>query len=172
MNYGYDTISNGSSIAMPAFIISFGAVDEATGSLYLPSIWTSLWTSMTNLGQAIGAFMAGTLGQTIGRRYTAMILALMSVAGTFLLFFATSRGMLLVGKIINGAVVGGLMSLGTTYAADVRIHNPFLASGMRQVNMDDLDCPHQTSRCFVAGHRLFRRDNTRCESGHNSCFCS
>lgn len=128
MNYGYDTISNGSSIAMPAFIISFGAVDEATGSLYLPSLWTSLWTSMSNLGQAIGAFMAGVLGQTVGRRYTALIFAVMSVVGTFLLFFATSRGMLLVGKTINGAVVGGLMSIGTTYAADVS--NPFLVTGM------------------------------------------
>ncbi|KAF3390848.1 Alpha-glucosides permease MPH2 [Talaromyces pinophilus] len=119
MNYGYDTISNGSSIAMPAFIISFGAVNEATGSLYLPSLWTSLWTSMSNLGQALGAFMAGVLGQTVGRRYTALIFAVMSVVGTFLLFFATSRGMLLVGKTINGAVVGGLMSIGTTYAADI-----------------------------------------------------
>lgn len=172
MNYGYDTISNGSSIAMPAFIISFGAVDEATGSLYLPSIWTSLWTSMTNLGQAIGAFMAGALGQTIGRRYTAMIFAVMSVAGTFLLFFATSRGMLLVGKIINGAVVGGLMSLGTTYAADVCIHISFSLLGMSQVNMDDLDCPHQTSRRSLAGYRLFRRGYTRREFGRCSRFCS
>lgn len=122
MKYGYDTISNGSSIAMPAFIISFGAVYEATGSLYLPSLWTSLWTSMSDLDQAIGAFMAGVLGQTVGRRYTALIFAVMSVVGTFLLFFATSRGVLLVGKTINGVVVGGLVSIGTMYAADVRIY--------------------------------------------------
>jgi SP family general alpha glucoside:H+ symporter-like MFS transporter len=118
MNYGYDTISNGSSIAMPACILSFGSID-ATGSMYLPSIWTSLWTSMTNLGQAFGAFAAGVLSQKIGRRWTAVALAVLSIAGTFLLFFATSRGMLLGGKIINGAVVGGLMAVGTTYAADV-----------------------------------------------------
>ncbi|KAL2810243.1 putative MFS sugar transporter [Aspergillus granulosus] len=118
MNYGYDTISNGSSIAMPAFILSFGSMD-ATGSMYLPSIWTSLWTSMTNLGQAFGAFAAGILSQQIGRRWTAIALAVLSIAGTFILFFATSRGMLLVGKIINGAVVGGLMAVGTTYAADI-----------------------------------------------------
>ncbi|KAH1995164.1 hypothetical protein KXV33_001953 [Aspergillus fumigatus] len=118
-NYGYDTVSNGSSIAMPAFIMSFGAMNHATGSMYLPSIWTSLWTSMTNLGQALGSLIAGFLAERIGRRWTAVSLAILSIVGTFILVFSSTRGMLLVGKTMNGAVVGGLMAIGTTYAADV-----------------------------------------------------
>ncbi|KAG2024221.1 hypothetical protein GB937_003868 [Aspergillus fischeri] len=118
-NYGYDTVSNGSSIAMPAFIMSFGAMNHATGSMYLPSIWTSLWTSMTNLGQALGSLIAGFLAERIGRRWTAVSLAILSIVGTFILVFSSTRGMLLVGKTMNGAVVGGLMATGTTYAADI-----------------------------------------------------
>ncbi|KAH1360760.1 hypothetical protein KXW30_006943 [Aspergillus fumigatus] len=118
-NYGYDTVSNGSSIAMPAFIMSFGAMNHATGSMYLPSIWTSLWTSMTNLGQALGSLIAGFLAERIGRRWTAVSLAILSIVGTFILVFSSTRGMLLVGKTMIGAVVGGLMAIGTTYAADV-----------------------------------------------------
>ncbi|KAL3442662.1 putative MFS sugar transporter [Aspergillus insuetus] len=118
-NYGYDTISNNASISMPAFLASFGDVNPTTGSVYLPSIWTSLWTSMSNLGQAFGAMAAGALAQQIGRRWTAFAFSVLSIAGTFILFFATSRGMLLAGKTMNGAVVGGLMTIGTTYAADI-----------------------------------------------------
>jgi SP family general alpha glucoside:H+ symporter-like MFS transporter len=64
---------------------------------------------------------AGALAQQVGRRWTAFAFSILSIAGTFILFFATSRGMLLAGKTINGAVVGGLMTIGTTYAADVSI---------------------------------------------------
>lgn len=105
---------------MPAFIMSFGAMNHATGSMYLPSIWTSLWTSMTNLGQALDSLIAGFLAERIGRRWTAVSLAILSIVGTFILVFSSTRGMLLVGKTMNGAVVGGLMAIGTTYAADVR----------------------------------------------------
>lgn len=33
---------------------------------------------------------------------------------------AASKGLLLAGKMINGAAVGGLLSVGTTYASEVR----------------------------------------------------
>lgn len=118
MTYGYDVIVNGATVAMPAFLLSFGAVD-ATGALYAPSIWTSLWISMTNLGQAIGSAFAGIIAQRIGRRYAMMIYAAISIAGCAIMYNSDSRGMLLAGKIINGFSVGGLLAVGTTWASDV-----------------------------------------------------
>jgi hypothetical protein len=47
-----------------------------------------------------------------------------------------------------------------------------IALGMRQANMDDLDCPYQASRRSLAGYRLLCRDYTGCKSGHGSRFRS
>lgn len=40
--YGYDTIANGATMALPSFEIYFGSFDPVRKILYLPSIWTSL----------------------------------------------------------------------------------------------------------------------------------
>ncbi|KAK7202438.1 putative MFS sugar transporter, partial [Myxozyma melibiosi] len=128
MTYGYDSVANGSTVAMPAFLLSFGAVDE-TGSLYAPSVWTSLWSSMSNAGQVVGSFTVGPVAQLIGRRYAIIVYAALSIAGTAVQFTADSRGMLLAGKIINGVTVGALLAVGTTYASEiatVRLRGPLL----------------------------------------------
>lgn len=120
MTYGYDVIANGATLAMPSFLLYFGAVDS-DGNLFIPSIWTSLWVAMTNLGQAFGSFAGGPLAHRFGRRYVIMAFAIVSIIGVALQFTATTRGVLLGGKIINGFAVGGLLAVGTTYASEVRI---------------------------------------------------
>lgn len=55
--FGYDTVVNGASISMPAFLLYFGSM--GTTGPYLPSIWTSLWTAMSVLMQAVGAITNG-----------------------------------------------------------------------------------------------------------------
>jgi hypothetical protein len=64
--YGYDSVANGATIAMPAFLIYFG---EATpdGHFFLPSIWTSLWTAMSGLAQVIGGFCIVFVIDSFGR---------------------------------------------------------------------------------------------------------
>lgn len=74
---------------------------------------------MSNVGQIFGSAVAGPLSQKIGRRYAAMAFAAVTIVGVALQYFATSRGELLAGKIVNGAAVGGLLSVGTTYASEV-----------------------------------------------------
>ncbi|KFY06616.1 hypothetical protein V492_07907 [Pseudogymnoascus sp. VKM F-4246] len=118
MTYGYDVIANGATLAMPSFLLYFGAVDSG-GNLFVPSIWTSLWVAMTNFGQAIGSFVGGPLAHRLGRRYVIMGFSIVSIVGVALQFTATTRGMLLGGKIINGFAVGGLLAVGTTYASEV-----------------------------------------------------
>ncbi|OJJ45295.1 hypothetical protein ASPZODRAFT_17513 [Penicilliopsis zonata CBS 506.65] len=119
MTYGYDTIANGTTVAMPSFLLSFGAYDAETESWYAPSVWTSLWTSMSNLGQAVGAFLVGPLAERIGRKYAIVVFSIISFAGVALQFTATSRAQLLGGKIINGLTIGALLAVGTTYASDI-----------------------------------------------------
>lgn len=127
MAYGYDTVASSATMAMPAFLLSFGAVNPETQSLYAPSIWSALWTAMANLGQAIGSFAIGPLAERIGRRYAIVTFALLSCAGVAVQFTATTRWALLIGKMFNGVCIGGIMACGTTYAADVSDHTPLLS---------------------------------------------
>ncbi|RDL39117.1 uncharacterized protein BP5553_03457 [Venustampulla echinocandica] len=117
--YGYDSIANTATLAMPSFQIYFGHFDEHINGYYLDSIWTSLWSSMTGVGQIIGSTVAGPLSQRIGRRYTAMASGSITIIGVALQYVAVSKGLLLAGKMINGAAVGGLLSVGTTYASEI-----------------------------------------------------
>ncbi|PMD44964.1 MFS general substrate transporter [Hyaloscypha variabilis F] len=117
--YGYDTIANGATIAMPSFEMYFGKYDPIRKILYLPSIWTSLWNSMSGLGQVLGSAAAGPLSQNVGRRYAGIAFAAVTIVGVSLQYVATSKGELLAGKMINGVAVGGLISVGTTYASEV-----------------------------------------------------
>ncbi|KAL2800974.1 general substrate transporter [Aspergillus keveii] len=115
--FGYDQISNGSTIAMPSFLMYFGNVGP-TG-LYLPSIWTSLWTSMTSLLQAIGAICIGMISDRFGRKWPGVIAGIISIAGTAVIYYAKSRGALLAGKMVCGLALGAGMAIGTSYASEV-----------------------------------------------------
>ncbi|RHZ58379.1 uncharacterized protein CDV56_102670 [Aspergillus thermomutatus] len=115
--FGYDQISNGSTIAMPSFILYFG--DVGSTGLYLPSIWTSLWTSMTSLLQALGAIAVGMVSDRFGRKWPGVIAGVISLAGTAVLFTAKSRGALLAGKMICGFSIGAGLATGTSYASEV-----------------------------------------------------
>ncbi|KAL2788748.1 putative MFS sugar transporter [Aspergillus keveii] len=129
MTYGYDTVASSATMAMPAFLLSFGATNPATDSLYAPSLWSALWTALTNLGQAIGSFVMGFVAQRIGRRYAIASCCLVSAAGVAVQYTASTRWALLVGKIIGGFSIGGLLALGTTYASDIapiRLRGPIL----------------------------------------------
>ncbi|KAL3464430.1 general substrate transporter [Aspergillus heterothallicus] len=115
--FGYDQISNGSTIAMPSFLMYFG--DVSPTGLYLPSIWTSLWTSMTSLLQAIGAICIGIVSDRFGRKWPGVAAGIVSVAGTAVLYYAKSRGALLAGKMVCGLALGAGMAIGTSYASEV-----------------------------------------------------
>ncbi|KAF4621703.1 hypothetical protein G7Y89_g14502 [Cudoniella acicularis] len=117
--WGYDSIANNATLAMPAFQLYFGNFNTVTNQLYLPSLWTGLWSSMSGVGQILGSAIAGPLSQKIGRRHAAMALGAVTIVGVALQYIAMSKGLLLVGKVINGAAVGGLLSVGTTYASEI-----------------------------------------------------
>lgn len=76
-------------MALPSFEIYFGSFDPVRKILYLPSLWTSLWSSMSNVGQIFGSAVAGPLSQKIGRRYAAMAFAAVTVSLVNALFFGS-----------------------------------------------------------------------------------
>ncbi|KAH8652630.1 general substrate transporter [Tricladium varicosporioides] len=115
--FGYDTVVNGASISMPSFLIYFG--DVGPKGLYLPSVWTSLWTAMSALAQAVGAFAFGFVSDRFGRKWPASVAAGVTLIGTAVQYTAHARGVLMVGKIINGFGVGASLSIATSYASEV-----------------------------------------------------
>ncbi|KAJ5177127.1 uncharacterized protein N7482_003004 [Penicillium canariense] len=115
--FGYDTIVNGASISMPAFLLYFG--DKDSTGLYLPSLWTSLWTSMSALAQALTATGTGYLADRIGRKWSGCIAGVISLAGASVLYIAQTRSALLGGKIVMGLGIGMAMAAGTTYASEI-----------------------------------------------------
>lgn len=117
MMFGYDSIANGASLAMPSFFIYFGDIGP-TGP-YLPSLWTSLWSALSQLAQAIGAFLVGFLMDRFGRKYVGCSASGLTLVGTAVQFVAQTRSVLLGGKIIAGFGVGAAMAAGTTYASEV-----------------------------------------------------
>ncbi|KAJ5771631.1 hypothetical protein N7520_002160 [Penicillium odoratum] len=127
--YGYDIVVNGSVIAMPSFIIKFGATDAS--GLYLPTIWTSLWTSMTSLTQALGASLVGFAADKWGRKWSGAFAGIVSMVGTAVLYTANTRGLVLAGKMITGAAIGAAMAAGTSYASEIaplKLRGPIQAS--------------------------------------------
>ncbi|KAJ5114233.1 MFS general substrate transporter [Penicillium angulare] len=116
--YGYDSIVNGATLSMPAFLLYFGSVDSA-GSPYIPSIWTSLWNAMSLLCQAVGALFIGFFTDRFGRKWPACCAATLTIAGTAMQYYAESRGLLLGGKMINGFGIGAVTAVSTTYASEI-----------------------------------------------------
>ncbi|KUJ16635.1 MFS general substrate transporter [Mollisia scopiformis] len=118
MCFGYDTIANGATISMPGFVIYFGAV-TAEGELYVPSIWASLWTAMSYLLQAMGGFLIGFVSDRVGRKWPCVGSCVLSIAGVGIQFGATSRAMLLGGKMVNGLAIGCLFATATAWASEI-----------------------------------------------------
>ncbi|KAJ5379718.1 MFS general substrate transporter [Penicillium cataractarum] len=115
--YGYDSIVNGATLSMPAFLLYFGDID-ASGA-YLPSIWTSLWNAMSLLCQAVGAFFIGFITDKYGRKWPACCSAMLTIAGTAMQYTADSRGLLLGGKMVNGFGIGAVTAVSATYASEI-----------------------------------------------------
>ncbi|KAH8652259.1 major facilitator superfamily domain-containing protein [Xylariales sp. PMI_506] len=126
MVFGYDTVVNPASISMPGFLLYFGDVSNV-GSLYLPSIWTSLWVAMSSFTQAIGGAGIGILSDRIGRKWCCVGVCAVSFAGVAVQYCAVTRGALLAGKMVNGLAIGCLTASSTAWASKispVRLRGP------------------------------------------------
>jgi MFS family permease len=104
---------------MPAFLLYWGEINPETGAAFLPSIWTSLWTAMSALAQAFGSLSVGFIADRFGRKWATVGAGLITIAGTSIQYTSTARGVLTVGKMVNGFAIGAMLSSGMTYASEV-----------------------------------------------------
>jgi MFS family permease len=74
---------------------------------------------MSALGQAVGGIAIAPLSDKYGRKVAIIVSCLISVIGVGLQYGATSRGMILAGKMVNGFAIGGILSSATAWASEI-----------------------------------------------------
>jgi len=115
---GFDIALISSLYAVPAFQQRFGDRQD-DGSYEISAAWQSGLSNGALIGEIFGLFLTGIIAERIGYRKT-MIGALVLLSGViFLLFFAQSLPMLLIGEILCGFPWGTFQTLTTTYASEV-----------------------------------------------------
>lgn len=75
--------------------------------------------SLLNVGAAIGPFIGGFAGSSIGRKWGLMSSAIPLIVGWVLIAFASSVGMIYAGRIFWGLAVGMLFTISPMYCAEI-----------------------------------------------------
>ncbi|KAI6820578.1 sugar porter family MFS transporter [Hortaea werneckii] len=115
---GFDIALISSLYAVPAFQQRYGDRQD-DGSYEISAAWQSGLSNGALIGEILGLFLTGIIAERIGYIKT-MIGALVLLSGfIFLLFFAQSLPMLLIGEILCGLPWGTFQTLTTTYASEV-----------------------------------------------------
>ena len=115
---GYDTAFLGSLYAEPAFQQAFGTHSPGGGS-QIPASWQTGLTLSGSVGIIIGAFLNGYLWETVGMRRTMLAAYVAVTALTFILVFAKSLPVILVGQLLCGIPWGIFGTTASTYASEV-----------------------------------------------------
>ncbi|CAD0113351.1 unnamed protein product [Aureobasidium uvarum] len=114
----FDIVLINSLMALPAFQLRFGQ-RSADGSYQISAAWQSGLSNGALVGEVLGLLFIGYIVERIGYKKT-MIGSLTLLTGfIFIVFFAQSLPMLLVGEILMGIPWGAFQTLTTTYAAEV-----------------------------------------------------
>lgn len=115
---GYDTALLGGFFAYPAFRERFG-VPVGDGTYQVTASWQSGLQAGVQVGEIAGLFVAGVLADRWGYKKTMLLSQIMMVLVIFLMFFAQSIQMLMVGEVLCGIPWGAFQTLTTTYAAEI-----------------------------------------------------
>lgn len=109
-----DNVSSAASFAE-----TFGHWDPATESYQVSGPWQAGLSNGANAGIVIGGFLNGYLSQKYG--YKKVVLGALFLLNwlLFILFFASSPQVLLVGQILCGLTFGIFATTGPAYASEV-----------------------------------------------------
>ena len=105
---------------MPQFLNDFGVYNPKTNSFDLPSTWQSAGSGPPIAGLAVGAVIAGMVGNHLGRLKAFRLSSVISIAG--ILIQCTSVGsywQIMIGRIINSLALGILANTVPAYLAEV-----------------------------------------------------
>ncbi|KAK6438593.1 hypothetical protein LTR95_005197 [Oleoguttula sp. CCFEE 5521] len=115
---GFDIVLINSLVALPAFQLRFGE-PVGDGTYQISAAWQSGLANGALVGEMLGLMLIGLVVERMGYKKT-LIGSLGLITGfIFIVFFAQSLPMLLVGEILMGIPWGAFQTLTCTYAAEV-----------------------------------------------------
>ncbi|KAF7195337.1 General alpha-glucoside permease [Pseudocercospora fuligena] len=115
---GFDLVLINGLYGQPAFAKRFGKL-ASDGTYQISAAWQSGLSNGALVGEILGLMVVGIVAERIGYRKTLIIALGMITCFIFLLFFAKSLPMLLIGEILCGIPWGAFQTLTTTYASEV-----------------------------------------------------
>ncbi|OAK98387.1 MFS sugar transporter [Phaeosphaeriaceae sp. SRC1lsM3a] len=136
--YGFGFASFATSIGQPGFFAYFNLSQTGPGAKYTNDILGAV-NALFFFGACVGALGGGPLANKIGRRWSLITAAAVSVVGGALTAGSVHVAMLIVVRIIQGAGLGALATLVPIYLAEAStpskrgmltgLHGFFLVSG-------------------------------------------
>jgi SP family sugar:H+ symporter-like MFS transporter len=118
-------ITLSSVAAVGGFLFGFdsgvinGAVDALAGAFGTKAAGTGFAVASVLLGCAVGAFLAGTLADFMGRRPTMLLNAVFFLISAFGTGAANSAGFFIAARILGGLAIGAASVLAPMYIAEV-----------------------------------------------------
>src|SRR5262249_26453387 len=118
-------IALSSVAAIGGFLFGFdsgvinGAVGALEGAFGTGAAGTGFAVASVLLGCAVGAFLAGTLADSIGRRPTMLLNGGFFLVSAFATGAANSAGVFIAGRILGGLAIGAASVLAPMYISEV-----------------------------------------------------
>jgi SP family sugar:H+ symporter-like MFS transporter len=118
-------IALSSVAAVGGFLFGFdsgvinGAVGALEGAYGTGAAGTGFAVASVLLGCAVGAFLAGTLADFMGRRPTMLLNAAFFLVSAFVVGAAGSAGIFIAGRILGGLAIGAASVLAPMYISEV-----------------------------------------------------
>lgn len=106
---GFDLVLINGLYGQPAFAKRFGKL-ASDGTYQISAAWQSGLSNGALVGEILGLMIVGVVAERIGYRKTLIIALTMITCFIFLLFFAQSLPMLLIGEILCGIPWGAFVS--------------------------------------------------------------
>ncbi|CCH58927.1 hypothetical protein TBLA_0B00840 [Henningerozyma blattae CBS 6284] len=120
---GWDSGTIGGFEAHTDFLARFGST-SGEGKRYLSKVRTGLLTSMFNVGQAIGSFFLGRLGDIYGRRIGLIVASVIFIIGTVIQIASVKAWyQYMIGRIIAGLGCGLIAILSPMLISEVSPKN-------------------------------------------------
>jgi MFS transporter, SP family, general alpha glucoside:H+ symporter len=126
---GYDNALIAGLFAYGPFQAAFGD-EQPDGTYQLTAAWQSGLTNGALVGEILGLMVNGIVAERFGYRKSIIGSLILCFAFVFIIFFAKSLPVLLVGEILIGIPWGVFQTITTTYASEVCpvVLRPYLTS--------------------------------------------
>ena len=143
-----------------------GALNGIKKSFHPGTLVIEIITSWVTLGAIVGALVAGTLTERLGRRFTILLSAGIFVAGVLLESLAPGTTVLVVGRLVLGAGVGIASVAAPLYGAEnvpARDRGRFVSLYQMAVTIG-IFLADVRARCRATGQQVTVRERTSAQS--------